>query len=1052
MPPWIRQLFRRTPVAPVVKSPRARLGVLTLEDRVVPAVTASALDPLFNGTGMQAYNLAASNRDDVGNAVAMQADGKIVVAGYDSFATGSFPNDNDWGVWRYNPNGSLDTSFGSGGYVNVGFSADGGTTLDSRARAVAIQSDGKIVVGGYSTTASKGRDVTVIRLDVNGSLDSTFGTNGIWNRPTRVNGADEVSAIALQPDGKMVLAGYRTFVGPDTDFIVTRLSSTGVIDPTLDTFVTFDLGGGHADTANALAIQSDGMIVVAGTATTTSTGTDIVVARLTSAGALDTTFDGNGKLILRFDPGNFPDVATGVAIQSDGKIVLGGTVRTATSVGTDVGVVRLNTNGTFDTTFDGDGKQTIPYLGDDAANALALQPDGKIVLGGVTNAHVADSDMLLARVNADGTLDSSFNSGTRRYAFDLGGAFTDKLLGLALDPSGRVVAVGSASTASNGTDLAMLRVFGRDIPLVVDTTTDVTDGNLAAGSFTLREAIDLANLNGDADAISFTEGLNGRTITLGGTRLEVRRPVSITGPSTGVTIDANLGSQVFYFDGRTNGTYPASLRNLTITRGQSGVDDEEDFDGADTAAFGAGIVNNQTDLTLSTVTVSNNVGGGEGGGIFNWQGANSKLTITNSLVTGNSTTSGGGGLFNWTSATVTAVNTTFSGNTSAGWGGAIFQTGGAITLTNVTATLNRADSDNNGSGTGGFIHIASGTVTMHNSIIAGNARGPSTPDEIGGALNLASSNNVIAHPGTAGGLTNGTNGNQLGVNPLLGALVDNGGLTRTHALGQNSPALGKASSTVAGYSVYDQRGTARDLGAADIGAYEVQHPLAPVGVPTTNAALFAPKPSATANEAFVKGLYHATLLRAPDAGGQATWLTNLANGMSRDTVANGFVNSTENRRNQVTFFYRYFLSREPDTGGLNGWVTFLQSGADEGEVLTGFILSAEFSGNNNNAQFVNLMYYALLGRAADTAGFNDWVNRLNTGTSRADVVRDFLRSEEGLNRVVRSLFQAYLKREADAGGLNSFRTQLLSGSTFGQVAVSILGGQEFFNNAAANMT
>jgi hypothetical protein len=218
------------------------------------------------------------------------------------------------------------------------------------------------------------------------------------------------------------------------------------------------------------------------------------------------------------------------------------------------------------------------------------------------------------------------------------------------------------------------------------------------------------------------------------------------------------------------------------------------------------------------------------------------------------------------------------------------------------------------------------------------------------------------------------------------------------------------------------------------------------------AGLYAPKPSGSANEAFVKGLYQATLLRAPDASGQAHWLSQLANGMTREQVANGFVNSTENRRNQVTFFYRYFLNREPDAPGLAAWVGALQGGMDEGSVMTGFILSAEFSGSNNDTQFVNLMYYALLGREADTNGLVHWLVQLSSGTSRGTVVQNFLRSEEGLNRVVRSLFQAYLKRAADAGGLTTFRTQLQNGTTFGQVATSILGGQEFFNNAAANTT
>jgi hypothetical protein len=148
----------------------------------------------------------------------------------------------------------------------------------------------------------------------------------------------------------------------------------------------------------------------------------------------------------------------------------------------------------------------------------------------------------------------------------------------------------------------------------------------------------------------------------------------------------------------------------------------------------------------------------------------------------------------------------------------------------------------------------------------------------------------------------------------------------------------------------------------------------------------------------------------------------------------------------VTFFYRYFLSREPDTAGLNGWVSILQNGTDEGSVMTGFILSNEFSGQNDNSQFVNLMYYAPLSRQSDSAGFNGWVSALQGGMSRATVVNAFLRSQESINRVVDSLFQSYLKRYATGAELDQFRT-FLSTNTFGQAAITILGGQEFFNNA-----
>ncbi len=430
--------------------------------------------------------------------------------------------------------------------------------------------------------------------------------------------------------------------------------------------------------------------------------------------------------------------------------------------------------------------------------------------------------------------------------------------------------------------------------------------------------------------------------------------------------------------------------------------------GADAITFAAGlgdVVLTTAELSLTDIggptTISGPSGGTQvvqrsfAGGTPNFRIFNVGTGATanfSGLTISNGKANGGGGISN--DGTVTLTNSTLSGNTASG--GGIF----------------------NG-----------GTLTLNNTIIAGNFRG-----------------------------STGTQGNLIGtgaspINPLLQPLASNGGPTRTHALGQNSPALGKASASVAGYSVYDQRGTARDLGAPDVGAYEVQHPLAPVGAPTTLATLFAPKPSATPNEAFVKGLYQATVLRAPDAGGLANWLTNLSNGMSRNTVAYGFVNSTENRTNQVTFFYRYFMTREPDTGGLNDWVGRLQSGQDEGTVITGFILSDEFSANNTNAQFVNLMYHALLGRAADTAGFNDWMTKLTGGGwTRDGVVTFFLRSEEGLNRVVRGMFQTYLKRPADTMTLETFRAYLNANHTFGKAAILMLGSDEFFNNATANMT
>ena len=171
--------------------------------------------------------------------------------------------------------------------------------------------------------------------------------------------------------------------------------------------------------------------------------------------------------------------------------------------------------------------------------------------------------------------------------------------------------------------------------------------------------------------------------------------------------------------------------------------------------------------------------------------------------------------------------------------------------------------------------------------------------------------------------------------------------------------------------------------------------------------------------------------------------------MSRETVALGFINSFENRANQVTFFYRYFLKRDSEPVGLNFHVARLQSGVDEATVMTGFVLSPEFAGQNNNTSFVNLMYFAVLGRQAEASGFNSWKFQLDSGNlSREQVVNGFLRSGEGIGRVVQSYFQSYLKHPADPSGSGFFTNLIVAGNTFGSVAAKILASDDFYFNRA----
>jgi predicted outer membrane repeat protein len=594
--------------------------------------------------------------------------------------------------------------------------------------------------------------------------------------------------------------------------------------------------------------------------------------------------------------------------------------------------------------------------------------------------------------------------------------------------------------------------------LYVNSLLDnTTAGN---GLVTLREAIIAANTDtatdtgqtgSGADTIRFHEALGGGTINLGGTRLEVRNALTIIGPSRGLTIDANLQSQVFYFDGETGGTFAALLQNVTVTRGNT-LGGEDIINGADSGRFAGGILNNQTNLTLNDVTVANNVSTSSGGGVYNWFGANSKLALINSLIIGNSAASYGGGLVNREAATLSAVNTTFSGNSAQLFGGAIIADVGVMTLTNVTASGNQAFGSSGASGPGGFIVLVEGaTVVLHNSIASGNLSGTGSHSEVNGTLDAGSSNNIIGNEASSGGLTNGVNGNQVGVDPLLGPLAENGGLTKTHALSQNSPALGKASTGVSGYLPYDQRGTPRDLRSVDIGAYEAEHPLGVSSGPTSFSDLYAPKPSASANEAFIKGLYQATLGRAPEAAGLSGWLTAMANGANRRTVANGFVNSIENRTKQVTSFYKYFLNRAPDQAGLTYYVDALRRGVYESEVLNNFINSPEFLSNNSNESFVNKLYYGFLGRQSEQSGLNGWIAQLNSGMSRSTVASAILNSLESYYRVTGSYYAGYLQRmpSYEELDINYFT---FGNTTFGGLAINVLASQEFFNNAGANLT
>jgi len=266
-------------------------------------------------------------------------------------------------------------------------------------------------------------------------LDPTFDTDG--KLTTVVNGGNEqAKAMVVQPDGKIVVVGYSG--STDSDFAVVRYNTDGALDTTFDTdgMVTTPFGPDN-DQAKAVAIQTDGKIVVAGWAGNQLTGQlDLAVARYNTEGSLDTTFDGDGKVITVIGAAFTYSVGSAMVIQPDGKIVVAG--YSGSDPNYDYAVVRYNTNGSLDTTFDADGKVTTDFNGSDRAHAVALQPDGKIVITGDNQS----GDFGLVRYNANGSLDTTFD-GDGKVTVSVS-AGSDVAYSLAVQPDGKIVAAGPA--------------------------------------------------------------------------------------------------------------------------------------------------------------------------------------------------------------------------------------------------------------------------------------------------------------------------------------------------------------------------------------------------------------------------------------------------------------------------------------------------------------------------------------------------------------------------------------------------------------------------------
>ena len=375
-------------------------------------------DLTFGGDGRVITDLSNAQRRDQVIDLAIQFDDKIVVVG---LATRD--GDENVAVVRYNPDGTPDDAFGQHGVAIVDVLADD----DDSGEGVVLQRDGKIVVvgraGDFVGPGGNPGSFLVARLKLDGTLDPAFGGGqGFVTTQFAPGSNDFATAVVLQPDGRIVAAGHSN-AGGSADFALARYNTDGSLDDGGPQDITpGDRFGANGlvltdfvlqDRVLALALDADGRLVAAGCRTCDSNDSDFALARYLSDGRLDPSFDGDGKVATDFPLGG-RDIARGVAIQaSDGKIVAGGGADDP--AGSDVfALARYLPDGGLDTSFDGDGRITTDFdFRNDLANAVLVQPDGRIVAAGVSNTDVflQSAGLALAQYRPDGSLDNDFGNG-----------------------------------------------------------------------------------------------------------------------------------------------------------------------------------------------------------------------------------------------------------------------------------------------------------------------------------------------------------------------------------------------------------------------------------------------------------------------------------------------------------------------------------------------------------------------------------------------------------------------------------------------------------------
>lgn len=439
-----------------------------------PAVTRNNI-ARFNADGTLDAGFDPNVSDEI-YSIAVQANGKILIVGnFSAVSPNGGPGFIRFKIARLNADGTVDTTFSSGANQVV--------------YTVAVQADGKILVGGLFTgvTPNGGASVTrnrIARFNADGTLDTAFNPNA----------NNTVISIVVQPNGKILAGGNFTGFSPNGGGAVTRNNIARInSDGTLDTAFNPNLNG----QVDSMAMQEDGKILVGGIFTTVGGQTRNRIARLERNGLLDQTINPNAS-----------NVAKAIVLQTDGRILVGGDFTTISGAARNR-IARLNADATLDTTFNPNANGSV--------RAIALQPDGKILIAGEFTNVGGTSRNRIARLNADGTLDTGFNPNVNDY-----------IISIATQTDGKIV-IGGTFTAINGTTRNYIARLNADGTLdagfdpnansFVHTLTVQSDGKiLLGGSFfiiggTSRVCIARLNADGTLDT-AFDPNMDGAVYSL----------------------------------------------------------------------------------------------------------------------------------------------------------------------------------------------------------------------------------------------------------------------------------------------------------------------------------------------------------------------------------------------------------------------------------------------------------------------------------------------------------------------------------------------------------